>query len=84
MREIKPKPNYNCNEEGTVIVEITVNKDGKVIEAKAGVRGTTNAANCLTSQAKIAALNTKWSPSPDGTEKQVGTITYNFGLKDKD
>ena len=77
----KPQPIYNCNEEGTVVVQITVNKDGKVIEAKPGARGTTNTASCLASQAKIAALNTKWSPSPDGTEKQVGTIKYNFSLR---
>lgn len=78
----KPQPAYNCNEEGIVVVQITVDKNGNVIEAKPGARGTTNAANCLASQAKIAAMNTKWSASPDGTEKQVGTIKYNFSLKD--
>lgn len=78
----KPSPAYNCNEEGVVVVQITVDKNGNVIEAKPGARGTTNAANCLASQAKIAAMNTKWSASPDGTEKQVGTIRYNFSLKD--
>jgi outer membrane biosynthesis protein TonB len=77
----KPAPVYNCNEEGTVVVQITVNKEGKVIEAKPGARGTTNTAACLASQAKIAALNTKWSPSPDGNENQVGTIKYNFSLR---
>lgn len=78
----KPQPAYNCNEEGIVVVQITVDKNGNVIDAKPGARGTTNAANCLASQAKIAAMNTKWSASPDGTEKQVGTIRYNFSLKD--
>jgi len=78
----KPQPAYNCNEEGAVVVKITVDKNGNVIEAKPGARGTTNTANCLASQAKIAAMNTKWNQSPDGTEKQVGTITYNFKLRD--
>jgi len=78
----KPQPAYNCNEEGIVVVQITVDKNGNVVEAKPGARGTTNAASCLASQAKIAAMNTKWSASPDGTEKQVGTIRYNFSLKD--
>jgi outer membrane biosynthesis protein TonB len=77
----KPKPAYNCNEEGTVVVQITVDKNGTVIDAKPGARGTTNSANCLSSQAKVAAMNTKWNASSDGTEKQVGTITYNFFLK---
>ena len=78
----KPSPLYNCNEEGVVVVQITVDKSGTVIEAKPGARGTTNTANCLATQAKIAAMKTKWDPSPDGTEKQVGTIRYNFSLKD--
>jgi outer membrane biosynthesis protein TonB len=78
----KPQPAYNCNEEGIVVVQITVDKNGNVTDAKPGARGTTNPANCLASQAKIAAMNTKWNASPDGTEKQVGTIKYNFSLKD--
>ncbi|MES2747458.1 MAG: energy transducer TonB [Bacteroidota bacterium] len=78
----KPAPAYNCNEEGWVVVQITVDKNGNVVEAKPGARGTTNTANCLASQARIAAMKTKWEPSPDGAEKQVGTIKYNFSLKD--
>jgi hypothetical protein len=78
----KPSPVYNCNEEGVVVVQITVDKNGNVVDAKPGARGTTNPATCLASQAKIAAMNTKWSASLDGTEKQVGTIRYNFNLKD--
>lgn len=77
----KPAPVYNCNEEGAVVVQITVDKNGTVIEARPGARGTTNAASCLASQAKIAAMKTKWSASPDGTEKQVGSITYNFSIR---
>jgi TonB family protein len=78
----KPQPAYNCNEEGTVVVQITVDKNGTVTDAKPGARGTTNSANCLSSQAKVAAMNTKWNTSPDGTEKQVGTITYIFKIRD--
>lgn len=78
----KPAPKYNCNEEGTVVVQITVDQNGNVIDAKPNARGTTNSASCLTSQARIAAMGTKWSASPTGAEKQVGTITYNFSLKD--
>ncbi|MFN5771897.1 energy transducer TonB, partial [Flavobacterium sp.] len=76
----KPQPAYTCNEEGTVVVQITVDKNGNVIDAKPGARGTTNSASCLASQAKIAALQTKWTASPDGAERQVGKITYNFKL----
>jgi outer membrane biosynthesis protein TonB len=76
----KPKPNYTCNEQGTVVVQITVNKSGKVIGANAGVRGTTNTAGCLLEQAKIAALNTKWEADADAPDKQIGKIIYNFTL----
>lgn len=76
----KPQPQYTCNETGTVVVQITVDKNGTVIDAKPGARGTTNPATCLAKQAKLAALQTKWSPSPDGAERQVGTIVYNFKL----
>jgi outer membrane biosynthesis protein TonB len=78
----KPSPVYNCNEEGVVVVQITVDKNGNVIEAKPGARGTTNTASCLASQARIAAMKTKWEASPTNAEKQVGTIKYNFSLKD--
>lgn len=76
-----PKPKYNCNEEGTVVVTITVDKSGKVIKAERG-RGTTNAAQCLFDQAKIAAMDTKFDSSETAPEKQVGTIVYNFKLTD--
>ena len=76
----KPQPNYTCNEEGRVVVEISVDRNGKVTSATPGIKGTTNTASCLLSQAKIAALNTKWESSSDAPEKQVGKIIYNFSL----
>ena len=73
-----PTPSYTCNEEGTVVVQITVDKNGKTIDAKPGYKGTTNTASCLAVQAKAAAMSAKWEASPSGAEKQIGTITYNF------
>jgi outer membrane biosynthesis protein TonB len=76
----KPQPNYLCNEEGIVVVQISVDKSGQVISANPGIRGTTNAAKCLLDQAKQAAMNTKWQSDSDAPEKQVGKIIYNFKL----
>lgn len=76
----KPQPNYTCNEEGKVVVEVTVDQTGKTISAVAGVKGTTNTASCLLSQAKLAAMNTKWQASADAPAKQVGKIIYSFSL----
>ena len=76
----KPNPKYNCNEQGVVVVQISVNAAGQVTEAIAGIKGTTNTAKCLTEQAKIAAQNTKFDANEDAPEKQVGKIIYNFKL----
>lgn len=78
----KPQPNYTCNEEGRVVVKITVDRVGNVIVAEPGFKGTTNSAKCLLDEAKKAALATKWQPNADAPEKQVGSITYNYKLRD--
>ena len=76
----KPQPNYICNEEGVVVVQISVDKSGRVTNANPGVRGTTNSAKCLLDQAKAAAMNTKWQSDVTAAETQVGKIIYNFKL----
>ncbi|WP_297334715.1 energy transducer TonB [Flavobacterium sp.] len=76
----KPQPKYTCNEQGVVVVQIFVDRNGKVIDANAGVRGTTNSVSCLLDQAKQAAMRTTWEPDPDAPDKQVGKIIYNFKL----
>jgi outer membrane biosynthesis protein TonB len=78
----KPLPNNTCSDEtGNVIVEITVDRNGNTINAIAGIRGTTITAKCLKDEARKAAMNTKWQPSNNAQDKQVGTIRYNFGYK---
>jgi hypothetical protein len=76
----KPAPKYTCNEAGKVVVEVSVDRNGRTIDAIAGIKGTTNTAKCLLDQARIAAMNTKWDASSDAPEKQVGKIVYNFNL----
>ena len=76
----KPAPKYTCNETGKVVVEVSVDRNGKTISAIAGVKGSTNTAKCLLDQAQIAAMNTRWDASSDAPEKQVGKIVYNFNL----
>jgi len=76
----KPIPKYICNEEGIVVVEVTVDQTGKTLNAIVGIKGTTNKASCLLDQARIAAMNTKWESDSDAPAKQVGKIIYNFSL----
>ena len=76
----KPIELPDCQEEGTVVVSIEVDKNGKVIRAVAGVKGTTNSANCLLKPAREAALRTTWNADPNAPSKQKGTIIYKFSL----
>ena len=76
----RPKPDYICDEEGLVVVQIEVDVNGRVTKATAGVKGSTTTAACLLSQAKEAALKTTWQPDSKAPSKQVGTIKYRFSL----
>ena len=76
----KPKEQPDCEEEGIVVVSITVNKAGKVIRALPRVKGSTNTAPCLLKPAKEAALRTTWNADPKAPSKQTGTIIYQFSL----
>lgn len=74
--QFTPKIDNDCNSIGKVVLEVTVDRDGKTISANLG-KGTT-ADSCLIEFTKKLALEIKWQPSETAAEKQVGTITYNF------
>ena len=75
-----PKPDFNNQAEGKVVVEITVDKNGKVINAIPGKKGTTTMDEDLWDAAKRAALQSKFDKKPDATV-QKGTISYHFVLQ---
>ena len=76
------KPAYNVQKEGTVVVKITVNQNGEVIEAIPGEPGTTVSDKTLWNEARKAAMETKFNRTTDPSKtKQTGTITYIFKLK---
>lgn len=68
----------DCNQEGKVVLEITVDKSGKVISAVN--TDESNAPKCLIELSIKFALKTKWKPSETAPEKQVGKITYNYSF----
>ena len=76
----KPIEQPNCEEEGIVVVEVFVDRNGIVIRANSGAKGTTNSANCLLKPAREAALRTTWNADPNAPNKQKGTIIYKFSL----
>lgn len=73
-----PRPEYTTLSTGRVVVQITVNRQGQVIRATAGARGTTTTDRTLHRHAEEAARRARFDVKPDAPEEQTGTITYNF------
>ena len=76
-----PRPVYNVQESGDVIVTIWVDNYGNVVRAVPGGDGTTVTDNALWAAARKAALETHFNMSADAPAMQEGTITYHFKLK---
>ena len=76
---VPPTLPKNINEEGKVVVEITVDKTGKVIKAEPNGRGTNTNSAILKTLARQAALATKFNVSGE-FEEQKGTITIVFSF----
>lgn len=72
------KPINNTNETGKVVVEVTVDKKGKVIKAQVINSKTKTTSGELRKLAEKAAYSTQFDVDPNAPEEQIGTITYNF------
>ena len=74
-----PKPVYNVQEEGRVVVNITVNPAGQVVATS--INPQTNTVNsALRKAAEDAARKARFN-TVDGVTNQTGTITYYFNLR---
>ena len=74
-----PRPAYSIQEEGRVVVTITVDPEGNVIDTR--INNRTNTTNLqLRQAAEQAARRTKFN-AIGGENNQTGTITYYFKLK---
>jgi len=78
-RPTKSKVVPECDEEGSVVVEIHVNRNGNVVGAFPGKRGTTGAL-CLYDAAKKTAMTYKWPADSKAPSKQVGFVVINFSV----
>jgi colicin import membrane protein len=76
-----PRPKYDYQVEGRVVVEVSVNRSGEVIAATPGKSGSTTLDEYLLKVAKDAALKARFEVKQDAPPIQKGTITYNFILK---
>lgn len=74
-----PRPTYNVQDEGRVVVTITVNPQGEVIATS--INRQTNTVNpALRKAAEDAAKRARFN-AVSGLNNQTGTITYYFNLK---
>jgi hypothetical protein len=76
-----PTPKYDYQGEGRFVVEVSVDRQGKVVEAVPGIKGSTTQDEYLLNVAKEAAMKASFEVKPDAPAVQKGTITYNFMLK---
>ncbi len=76
----KGKVPQECNESGRVVVKIIVDKNGNVVSATPGVKGTTNNNPCLLEPAKKTAFMHKWNLDSNAPSQQVGFVVVNFKL----
>ncbi|NQY09359.1 MAG: hypothetical protein HRT71_07565 [Flavobacteriales bacterium] len=75
-----PIPSSSIQEEGKIIVDIKVDRNGNVIWARAGARGSTITNIGLSKKAEAAAYKAKFSIDKLAAEEQKGSITYQFVL----
>ncbi len=76
----KGQVKQDCNQEGRVVVKIVVDRNGNVISATPGVKGTTNNDPCLLDPAKKTAFKHKWNLDSNAPSQQVGFVVVNFKL----
>jgi len=76
------EPSYPGQNSGKVVVQITVNKEGRVVSAVPGVRGSTTMDSKLLDAAKKAAMTARFNKlnDPNAAISQKGTITYVFKI----
>ena len=75
-----PRPSTDFNEEGTIVVDIWVDRDGRVQRTQIG-KGTNISNAKMRETATQAALSSVFAPDQNATELQKGTITYKFIIR---
>ncbi len=82
-RNVKYKPQFNCNSKttGRVMVTIYVDRNGNVTKAEPGGRNSTTTDPELWECARRVAMQIKYNPKPDAPSLQVGTIPIEFNYK---
>ena len=72
------RPDDDFSEEGKIVVNIWVNRDGQVIRAEVATKGTDIINSTMRQKAIQAAKRSIFAADPNAPEEQHGTITYTF------
>jgi len=72
-----PNPVYTCDRSGKIVINISVNAEGRVTSTSVNKGSSSTTNECLTEQALEYAAKAVFSRLP-GRNSQPGTITYNF------
>jgi hypothetical protein len=82
-RGFKGAPAIRANEQemGKIVIDIIVDRQGNVIRATPGARGTTITNAELIRKATESARQAKFTPKADAPEEQKGTMTFEFVLE---
>jgi TonB family protein len=73
-------PSKDISEEATIVVDIWVDKEGRVQRAEIG-KGTTTTNSDMRASALQAARNSVFVKDDKAADLQKGTITYNFIIR---
>lgn len=74
----KPSVSYNGRQTGKVVVELRVDKQGNVIYARAGGRGTTITDGVLLDKCEDAVRNSRLNALENAQDQQIGSVTFVF------
>lgn len=73
-----PNPVYTCYNDGTIVINITVNNIGEVINSVVDNSKSTSSDRCLKDRALEYASQTRFNITESSSDNQMGTITYSF------
>jgi outer membrane biosynthesis protein TonB len=76
-----PRIQSDLQESGKIVINIIVDRNGNVVRATAGGRGTTITNAALTKRVLESARKAKFSPSENAALEQPGTLEYIFILE---
>ncbi len=75
---VRPQIEDSGEQSGMVVVEVSVDREGKVISARAGVRGTTLTSDVLWGKCERAVLDAKLNGVESGPLNQKGVVVFDF------